>query len=546
MAPDSLNEIGKYIRKTRDDVDIALDRYLQHRARIERTRDSFSPELPFVFYFDTNEDETVSMDINFIVPPPTLNSGQGGGGGGTKYTGKCESFTVGSGTQIVSISNPPYAENSVTVYLNGNVLPDSSWAAIDFTSGQIQVNAGNKASNTVVVCYLHIKELFWNISKLWTIVESAATASTGLGSVKDSGLWVVTSDETGAYIGRKFTGDQPSIRKYFPDGSIAWETDVLGDIDGTTTTGPLINFGYGEVSNGSVYVPYNFRISGTGNRIWVVMALDTESGSIEWSQVQPTTEALIPSLALGNDNSVYVLSQEDSSPDVFKISHLDSIGIINTATIDEPDDITRIFSASDHNFFYVVERNNPDNEGLGQIEVWNSSLVPVFTKVAEPPSSFDDQVASRLDGKIVFPTNATEITSVKQEDLNLPANILWSSIIPDAESSGFRLSIGNTAVVSFMGGIPDYLGSTITFFDDLDGAPKGQIIWGEDFGTEENHLGNSVLTVSTYDKYVYVTGYLTNAFDDDLEQTVEGTFDGQPTGIGFNATYLTVFSISSE
>lgn len=152
MASDSLREVGKYIKKTREDVDHALDRYLQHRAKVERTRDTFSDVIPFVFYFKTEEDDVVTLELNFLLPPPT---GNGLGGGDTGYNTVCESFTKAIGTHIISVEKP-YLPTTVSVYVNGEEWDPNKWSEYDPSAGQVEVIVdATFTSNQVVICYLY-------------------------------------------------------------------------------------------------------------------------------------------------------------------------------------------------------------------------------------------------------------------------------------------------------------------------------------------------------------------------------------------------------
>lgn len=143
MAGDNLNEVGKYLKKTRKDVDYALGRYLQRRSRVEGTRDVFSSELSFIFYFDTEDDESTTLDITFRKPPP----------GGNFGTGSCEAFTIGLFDKIFTTSTN-YEEDSVTVFLNDAELPNSEWYEYDVEAHQVFVKGGPFSDNAVVICYV--------------------------------------------------------------------------------------------------------------------------------------------------------------------------------------------------------------------------------------------------------------------------------------------------------------------------------------------------------------------------------------------------------
>lgn len=68
---DSMTQVGKYIKKTRDDTNFALERFTEIFPQIERTRDFFNSDLRFYMDFKTKvPDNTIFLDLNFNVPAP--------------------------------------------------------------------------------------------------------------------------------------------------------------------------------------------------------------------------------------------------------------------------------------------------------------------------------------------------------------------------------------------------------------------------------------------------------------------------------------------
>ena len=65
---DNINQIGKYLRKSKDQVDYTLTRYSEIFSMVDRIRDSFDTNLPFHMEFKTKiEGNTILVDLNFNV-----------------------------------------------------------------------------------------------------------------------------------------------------------------------------------------------------------------------------------------------------------------------------------------------------------------------------------------------------------------------------------------------------------------------------------------------------------------------------------------------
>lgn len=65
MAPDNLNQIGRYIRHTGRNADLALKRVKDKTPKRERARDTVSSVHPFVMHIQTESNPSASLEINF-------------------------------------------------------------------------------------------------------------------------------------------------------------------------------------------------------------------------------------------------------------------------------------------------------------------------------------------------------------------------------------------------------------------------------------------------------------------------------------------------
>jgi len=149
MASDNLNEVGKYISKSRDHADRALKRSRPNRPGVERTRDIFDPVVPFSMNFNVAKTQKrVSLDLEFNKPPPGSNCMTG-----SDIRMSCESFTVESGDHELRVSQP-YFPGTLAVYVNGTTWALSKWAEIDSGDGIVLVTQLPLALNSVTICYM--------------------------------------------------------------------------------------------------------------------------------------------------------------------------------------------------------------------------------------------------------------------------------------------------------------------------------------------------------------------------------------------------------
>jgi hypothetical protein len=186
MASDNLNQIGKYIKDTRDTADYAISRYSAKRNTVERVRDTFTPTNSFLMKFKTRENhENAVIDLRFDKPPPLSFISP------IATKALCESFTISTSavptavprapTGLVAISGNTeinlmwsivpttvdyegryltlsysYIVGSVTVYINGVAADSSQYVETDPSAGGVYVNGGPRATNTVVICYMYV------------------------------------------------------------------------------------------------------------------------------------------------------------------------------------------------------------------------------------------------------------------------------------------------------------------------------------------------------------------------------------------------------
>jgi len=155
MASDNLNEVGKYIKKTRTNADYAIKKMRPHRPTVERTRDIFDVDIPFEMQFDVKPNQkSVSLDLEFNKPPPLSNC----------FTDvdcprtTCETFTLSSGEHEITLQYGIHPINELfQIYVNGEAWPETQYTRL--TSGDLDDPAVILVTNlpftlnTVVICY---------------------------------------------------------------------------------------------------------------------------------------------------------------------------------------------------------------------------------------------------------------------------------------------------------------------------------------------------------------------------------------------------------
>jgi len=151
MASDSLNQVGKYINQTGKNANRALKRARPIQPRLERVRDIFDDTTPFEMGFvKEDNDERVLLDLFFNLPPPIRGCKAG------CIHSKCEEFDFPNGGNHYVTVQHPYLANSVSVYVNGDKLPDSD---VDGNSGsgagEVFFQSNSSGPDTIAVCYIY-------------------------------------------------------------------------------------------------------------------------------------------------------------------------------------------------------------------------------------------------------------------------------------------------------------------------------------------------------------------------------------------------------
>jgi len=147
MASDSLNQIGKYIRKTNKQASLALKRNFHKIPTKDRARDTVSSVYPFRMGIEQEGGNTVKIDINFDKPPPDDCAAE-------CIATACEQFNLVNGGHSVTVENP-YEAGTVRVYSNGEPLSNVQWYEENSSGGQVYVQV-QQPEELIVICYTYI------------------------------------------------------------------------------------------------------------------------------------------------------------------------------------------------------------------------------------------------------------------------------------------------------------------------------------------------------------------------------------------------------
>jgi hypothetical protein len=156
MASDNLNQVGKYIKKTRTDTEYALKKVRPYRPTVERTRDIFDVDIPFSMQFEVKDTQkSISLDLEFNKPPPQSNCM-------TDIDcprATCETFTLSQGEHEITLQYGIHPINELfEVYVNGEPWPEAQYARLNNggydTPATVLVANLPLETNTVVICYL--------------------------------------------------------------------------------------------------------------------------------------------------------------------------------------------------------------------------------------------------------------------------------------------------------------------------------------------------------------------------------------------------------
>lgn len=296
MASDSLNEVGRYIKKTRDNADYALKRGKKRHNKVERTRDVFTDSASFIMFFRTEEDERVWMDLNFSEPPPGK-----GLGGGIGFLANCVSITTDNTDHIVYVGSA-YDAGTVTVYMNGAEYDTSKWDEYNPDAGEVFVKGGPRSTNTITICYQKATEEVYvppvvpdttppPSTTYWDSFDR--TASSSLGTADSGGVWDTYTFVPG---GASLT--------YGTDGSTLYAT--------TNNGGELTSYNATSLVGTDFTQTVKFKIdripnSATNDRP-AVLIISTDDGSNYVATVTLAISSVEGSLTIGedsnNDNSI--------------------------------------------------------------------------------------------------------------------------------------------------------------------------------------------------------------------------------------------------
>lgn len=149
MASDNLRQIGRYMRQTNRQADLALKRYANKIPKRERARDTVSSVFPmqFIVHSEGKSGDTFTIDINFNKPPPEDCSADCIGTA-------CEDFEMFTSAQLITLTNP-YEPGTVRVYNRGEAVDASQWVEENPSGGEVYVQPVGD-NEIMVICYSYI------------------------------------------------------------------------------------------------------------------------------------------------------------------------------------------------------------------------------------------------------------------------------------------------------------------------------------------------------------------------------------------------------
>src|SRR5689334_8176402 len=130
MASDNLREVGRYMRRTSRQADLALKRYTNKIPKRERARDTVSSVFPMRFdvHSEGKVGDSFTIHISFNKPPPEDCSADCIGTA-------CQDFTM-TYSQLITLTNP-YIVGTVRVYSEGEPVDPSNWVEENPGAGEI-------------------------------------------------------------------------------------------------------------------------------------------------------------------------------------------------------------------------------------------------------------------------------------------------------------------------------------------------------------------------------------------------------------------------
>ena len=145
MVNDGLNQIGKYVKRTRDKTNRAVDRFYPNLPLVDIIRDVVDPTVPIIFWFETKaRNSTVALTLTFLPPPPRLSCAD-------CYCNVCEYFR-GESTPVMTYA---YIPGSVTVFKNNKIQANSAFDETDPVSGLVTITVSVAATDVIKVCYVY-------------------------------------------------------------------------------------------------------------------------------------------------------------------------------------------------------------------------------------------------------------------------------------------------------------------------------------------------------------------------------------------------------
>lgn len=190
MASDQLNEVGKYLKTTRDIANRAIKKNRPYRPSVERIRDIFDTEVPFTMEFNISKNQkNIKLDLEFNKPPP-LKQCLSGTDCPRMY---CDLFdNLEAGEHELQLSYAVKSQGITAVFVNSIMLDSSNWALLDIgifesTPGSILVTNLTSTVNTVVVCYQSPCSLLYRGTAYAALISGDGTSGASIGDNPPSG-----------------------------------------------------------------------------------------------------------------------------------------------------------------------------------------------------------------------------------------------------------------------------------------------------------------------------------------------------------------------
>jgi hypothetical protein len=147
MASDDLRRIGRYIKKTRRDINTALERYHPDYPKVERSRDVVDRNNSFITTFKTKGKQSTELSLYFDTAPILSQCQQGCLHGG------CKSIAVDSaGSHTINVGES-YRTGTIHAFLGETQLSSFVIDETNPSAGEMEVNT--PSGGQLTVCYLH-------------------------------------------------------------------------------------------------------------------------------------------------------------------------------------------------------------------------------------------------------------------------------------------------------------------------------------------------------------------------------------------------------